>query len=56
MAAFLDAEGHLRVGRMLAEEADDGGMLKLVGDLRMDPDRALRLLGALKEGFAAGCK
>jgi predicted nucleotidyltransferase len=51
VAGCLEAEGRERIAAMLAEEADPGGRLRLAGDLRMDAERALRLIGALNEGF-----
>lgn len=52
LAGCLDAEGRQRVALMLAEEADEGGELRLAGDLRMETERALRLLAALEDGFS----
>jgi predicted nucleotidyltransferase len=51
MARLLDAEGHARVAGMLADEANESGALRLVGDLALDPQVALRLLAALEDGF-----
>lgn len=51
VAGCLDASGRRQIAALLAEEADPRGTLRLAGDLRMDPERALRLIGALNEGF-----
>jgi len=52
MAKLLDETGRQWLARIIADEADDAGQLRLVGDMmRDDPDRALVLLAALKEGF-----
>lgn len=51
LAGCLDAGAHEQVAVMLAEEADERGALRLAGDLRMEPERALRLLAALEDGF-----
>lgn len=51
VAGCLDAEGREQIAAMLAEESDPQGALRLAGDLRMDAERALRLIGALNEGF-----
>lgn len=55
MAWLLDEEGHERLARIIADEADEAGQLRLVGDMtRNDPDRALELLAALEDGFVGG--
>ena len=55
MARLLDQNGRERLARIIADEADEMGQLRLAGDMmRRDPDRALALLGALKEGFTDG--
>jgi len=52
MARLLDEAGHERLARIIADEADEAGQLRLVGDMmRDDPDRALVLLSALEDGF-----
>lgn len=52
MAQLLDETGRERLARILADEADETGQLRLVGNMmRNDPDRALTLLGAVEEGF-----
>lgn len=51
VAGCLNAEGRKQIAAMLAEEANPRGALRLAGDLRMEPQRALRLIGALNEGF-----
>ena len=54
MARVLDAEGRERLARMIAEEADEQGQLRLAGDMmRNDPGRALELLAALEDGFVS---
>lgn len=55
MAQLLNDDGHQRLARIMAEEADETGQLRLVGDMmRGDPDRALQLLAALEDGFIGG--
>jgi predicted nucleotidyltransferase len=52
MAQLLDQPGHERLARIIADEADAGGQLRLVGDMMQnDPERALELLGTLEDGF-----
>lgn len=52
MAQLLDDAGHERLARIIADEADEAGQLRLVGDMmRDDPERALTLLAALEDGF-----
>lgn len=52
MAQLLDEAGHERLARIIADEADEAGQLRLVGDMmRDDPERALGLLAALEDGF-----
>lgn len=52
MAQLLDKIGRERLARIIADEADEAGQLRLVGDMmRDDPDRALELLVALEDGF-----
>jgi len=53
IAPLLDPEGYGRIAAMLAEEAGEHGGLRLVGDLRMEPERALKLVSALEDGFMA---
>lgn len=53
MAQLLDAAGRERVARLIANETDEQGQLRLVGEMmRDDPDRALEFLTALEHGFA----
>lgn len=55
MAQLLDETGRERLARIIADEADEAGQLRLVGDMmRDDPDRALALLAALEDGFIGG--
>ena len=55
MARLLDEAGRSRLAPMIADEADELGKLRLVGDMmRGDPERALALLAALDEGFNEG--
>jgi len=52
IAQLLDANGRERLARIIANETDNGGQLKLAGDMmRDDTDRAHFLLAALEEGF-----
>lgn len=52
MAQLLDATGRARLARLIAEETDEQGQLRLAGDMmRSDPERALELLIALEKGF-----
>lgn len=52
MAQLLDQIGRERLARIIADEADEAGQLRLVGDMmRNDPERALELLAALEDGF-----
>jgi predicted nucleotidyltransferase len=55
MAQLLDETGRERLARIIADEADEAGQLRLVGDMtRHDPERVLELLGALEDGFIGG--
>jgi predicted nucleotidyltransferase len=55
IAQVLDANGQERLARIIANETDKGGQLKLAGDMmRDDTDRAHFLLAALEEGFSEG--
>lgn len=55
MARLLDEAGRSRLAAMIADEADESGDLRLVGDMMRDnPERALALLAALEEGFNEG--
>ena len=55
IAQVLDANGQERLARIIANETDKGGQLKLAGDMmRDDTDRAHFLLAALEEGFNEG--
>jgi predicted nucleotidyltransferase len=52
MARLLDSNGRERLARLIADEADEAGQLRLAGDMMHDdPERALTLLQALEEGF-----
>ena len=52
---LLDANGRERLARIIADETDKDGQLKLAGDMmRDDSDRAHFLLAALEEGFNEG--
>lgn len=52
MARLLDAAGRERLARLIADEADARGQLRLAGDMmRDDPERALELLAALGRGL-----
>ncbi len=54
MARLLDAAGRERLGRLIADEADEQGQLRLAGEMmRNDPERALELLIALESGFVS---
>ncbi len=52
MASLLDDEGRDRLARLIADEADETGQLRLAGDMmHEDSERALTLLQALEQGF-----
>jgi len=52
MAALLDAKGHNYLARLIGDEADPDGQLRLAGEMmRHEPERALQLLAALEDGF-----
>lgn len=52
MARLLDPSGRERLARVIAEEADDEGQLRLAGEMMRDnEERALELLAALENGF-----
>lgn len=52
MGRLLDTAGRERLGRLIADEADEQGQLRLAGEMmRNDPERALELLTALESGF-----
>jgi len=52
IAQLLDSNGRERLARIIADEADEGGQLRLAGDMMRDnQERALALLAALEEGF-----
>jgi predicted nucleotidyltransferase len=53
MTSLLDVSGHERIARIIADEADENGQLRLVGDIRaVEPERALQILRALEDGLA----
>ncbi len=55
MARLLDAKGHERLARLIADETDEQGKLRLAGDMMRDnPERALELLAAVEDGFIDG--
>ena len=57
MARLLDAAGRARLARLIADEADEQGSLRLAGEMmRNDPERALELLTALARGFGSLAK
>lgn len=51
MARLLAADAKAKVGTLLEHESDPNGSLALVGDMRADPQAALRLMGAMTRGF-----
>ena len=52
MASLLDSKGHEHLARLIADEADSDGQLRLAGEMmRHSPERAIELLGALEDGF-----
>lgn len=51
VARCLDEKGREEIALLLTEEADPDGNLRLAGDMRMDAERALRLIGGLRDGF-----
>jgi hypothetical protein len=55
MVKLLDSAGQARLIRIIADEADEGGQLRLAGNMMRDsPERALALLARLEEGFDEG--
>ena len=56
MARLLDALGQEKLVRLIADEADESGALRLIGDMRIEPERALQFLAALQDGFIQGTK
>ena len=51
-AQLLDKAGQDRLVKIIADEADEHGQLRLAGEMmRENPERAIRLLGALEQGF-----
>lgn len=50
--ALLDENGLERLLDIVRAESDPDGALRLVGDMRIEPARALRLLGALRAGLS----
>lgn len=51
MASLLDGVGRIRVRELLAQEADENGAMQLIGDMRVETGKGLKILSALKEGF-----
>jgi len=51
IAGFLDETGATRILKLLNEESDPQGKLRLAGDMRIDADRALGLIQSLEAGF-----
>lgn len=51
MGRLLSGDSTLKVAALLARESDPNGALSLVGDMRADADKALAMLGALRNGF-----
>lgn len=49
--ALLDEKGLAHVLEIMTAESDADGALHLVGDMGIDPEKALRLLDALREGL-----
>jgi predicted nucleotidyltransferase len=54
MGKLLAGDPKAKVAELLERESNPHGLLRLVGDMRTDPERLLPLLGALKSGFAGG--
>jgi len=50
MATLLDQDGRARLSTLLQKEADPEGALRLVGDMRLDPNLTLSLLQAAARG------
>lgn len=53
MGKLLAGGAKAKVFALLAREADPKGALSLAGDMRTDTDKALAMLGALRDGFTA---
>lgn len=51
IATLLSTESWKYVGELLKEEADPAGQLRLVGDMSIQSDSAVKLLQGLKRGF-----
>lgn len=51
MAQLLPKAARPRIGDLLERESDPGGAINLIGDLSIEPERALRLLQSLARGF-----
>ncbi len=51
MAKLLSTEGWKRIAGLLEEEANPKGRLRLVGDMPVQSETALRLIQGLKRGF-----
>lgn len=55
MAQLVDSSGRERMARIIANETDQAGQLRLAGDMMSDnQERALALLAALEVGFTGG--
>jgi len=55
MAPLVDSSGRERMARIIANETDQAGQLRLAGDMMShDQERALALLSALEVGFTDG--
>ncbi len=53
MAKLLTGDPRAKVSALLTRESDPNGSLSLVGDMRVDPDKAMAMLNALSSGFNA---
>lgn len=53
MGKLLAGEPKAKVSALLTRESDPNGSLLLVGDMRVDPDKAMAMLSALSSGFNA---
>ncbi len=51
MAQLLPKAARPRIGDLLERESDPGGAIHLIGDLPIEPERALGLLQSLARGF-----
>jgi predicted nucleotidyltransferase len=54
MGKLIAGDSRAKVAELLERESNPNGALRLVGDMRADPERLLPLLSALKNGFAGG--